>query len=441
MKPPTPTHREAVALFRRGVIGDLLATDLEPGELQVELMRRAQRRYRPPGASRTRRYHWKSLQRWFYLAKAADPGALEPASRQRGIALALTEEQRTLLLDTRRAHRGTSAELILAEAVRNGVLTEGQVSVSTVRRLFAQADLARLSTKRIERGDVQRKRWQAASPGDLWHGDVCHLVLPDEQGRRRELLVHGLLDDASRYFVGLQARASEREEDLLEVLCGALLRYPAPRAFLVDNGSCYRGEVLALLCKRLGIRLIHAQPYDPQARGKMERVWRTLRQRCTDHLPGDADLHQANQALWAWLDGDYHRRPHGGLMGATPRRRYLDSLPRQGAVLTAQDLAKALEVPAERQVRRDGTFDVGARVYEVVGHHLLGKRIQLVLDGLTGNLLRASWQGQAVRFGPCDPVANSDRSRARAPKEEPRPGLPFDPIAALLQKAREVDGE
>jgi hypothetical protein len=128
-------------------------------------------------------------------------------------------------------------------------------------------------------------------------------------------------------------------------------------------------------------------------------------------------------------------------MGATPRHRYLDSLPSQGQVLTAQTLAKALEVPAERQVRRDGTFDVGARVFEVVGHHLLGKRIQLVLDGLTGNVLRAIWQGQPVRFGPCDPVANSDRTRAKVPKEEAKPGLPFDPIAALLQKAREVDGE
>jgi hypothetical protein len=69
------------------------------------------------------------------------------------------------------------------------------------------------------------------------------------------------------------------------------------------------------------------------------------------------------------------------------------------------------------------------------------KRIQLVLDGLTGKPLRASYEGLPVRFGPCDPVANSDRTRARAPKEEPKPGLPFDPIAALLEKAREVDGE
>jgi putative transposase len=173
----------------------------------------------------------------------------------------------------------------------------------------------------------------------------------------------------------------------------------------------------------------------------MERVWRTMRQRCTDFLLGEADTHQVDQALWAWLDADYHRRPHAGLMGDTPRRRYLDSLPRQGAVLTPATLAKALEVPTRRQVRRDGTFDVGAVTWEVAGHHLLGKRIELVIDGLTERPIRAFYQGKPLRFGPCDPVANRSRKRAPSPPPEPNEAPPFDPIATLLQQARKVDDE
>ncbi|MBT3218074.1 MAG: hypothetical protein HN348_03205 [Proteobacteria bacterium] len=49
-----------------------------------------------------------------------------------------------------------------------------------------------------------------------------------------------------------------------------MLRFPAPDVFFLDNGSCYRGELLALVCQRLGIRLVHAQPRDPEARGKRE---------------------------------------------------------------------------------------------------------------------------------------------------------------------------
>lgn len=70
--------------------------------------------------------------------------------------------------------------------------------------------------------------------------------------------------------MALEARDAEREVDLLSVLCGALLRFPAPDVFYVDNGACYRGDTLRLALDRLGIRLVHPQPYDPQARGKME---------------------------------------------------------------------------------------------------------------------------------------------------------------------------
>lgn len=35
------------------------------------------------------------------------------------------------------------------------------------------------------------------------------------------------------------------------------------------------GEVLQTACSRLGISLVHARPYDPEARGKVERFWRT----------------------------------------------------------------------------------------------------------------------------------------------------------------------
>ena len=285
-----------------------------------ELVLRAQKRYRPPGAKRTRRFHFKTLQRWYYTAKADLAGGLLPKSRARGFARKLDDEQRDLLLQMRKENRSAAAELVLSEAVRNGIVAEGQLSEPTLRRLYRSAGLPRVSQRRASRkGDVQRRRWQAKHPGDLWHGDVCHLAQLDEQGCARRVLVHGFLDDASRYCPALMPRYQERERDMLEVFCGALLRHPAPKTLYLDNGACYSGEVLPLVCKRFGIRLVHAQPYCPEARGKMERLWCTMRRPCTDHLPPTADAHQVGQALWAWMDTDYHRRPHAALMGQTPR--------------------------------------------------------------------------------------------------------------------------
>jgi len=260
-----------------------------------------------------------------------------------------------------------------------------------------------------------------------------HLWVRPLQGPPRKLYVHALLDDHSRYVLALEARLSEQEVDLLSIFVGALLRWPAPHALYVDNGACYRGDTLALAAARLDVRLIHATPRDPRARGKMERFWRTLRQLCTDHLAAGVSLQDVNAALLAFLDAKYHPRPHAGLMGETPSKRFHAGL--QGFPRTARQLAEALQVTVPRKIAGDGTFSVDGRLFEVRGRHLHGKRVQVLMDPLTGALLDVRHDEKPVPFGPCDPAVNRHRRRAE-PSEAPAPTLPFDPIAALLAAAR-----
>ena len=320
MSLPEPNRAEAIALFRLGIVGDLLARDLADGELRAELEARAAQRHRPPGASASRTFHWKTLQSWYYAAKHGGHRALISPSRRKGFGIGLSPETRELLLQIRREHPSAAADLILEVAVQQGLVEKDEVSPSTLRRLFAAAGVSRTSATRTDRRE--RRRWDAGRVGALWHGDVCHIWVRSLAGVPRKLYVHGLLDDHSRFVPALEARETEKEVDMLSVLCATLLRIPTPDVLYLDNGSCYRGETLALACARLGIRLVHAQPYDPQARGKMERFWRTLRQRCTDHLPPGASLHDVNAALLAFLDAEYHARPHAGLMGESPIKRF-----------------------------------------------------------------------------------------------------------------------
>lgn len=437
MKSPTPTHRDEVALFRLGVVGDLLARELDDGELQAEFVRRAGVRYRPPGSATTRRYHWKTLQRWYYLAKESAQ-RLTPMSRARGTALALEPAQRDLLLQMRREHPSAAAELLLQEAVRNGLVGEGQVSLTTLRRLFRAHQLPRTSMSRPGRAR-DRRRWQAGRVGGIWHGDVCHVWLRDENGQPKKVYVHALMDDRSRYVVALEARLAEREVDMLSVLCGALLKFPAPDALYLDNGSCYRGDVLALACTRLDIRLVHAAPHDPEARGTQERLWRTLRQQVTDHV-GAHTPNELNVALLAWLDARYHRRPHGGLLGKTPWAVFSEGIATLPAPRTARELARALEVTVTRVVAKDGTFQLDGATWEVAGRHLAQKRIEVIVDPFAGLPLRATHDGRPVIVGRCDPAENARRGRA-TPTEIPTPTMPFDPIAALLAAARKENDD
>ena len=431
--PPTPDRAEAIALFRLGVVGDLLTRDLAPGELRDELVARAAQRYRPPGASSSRSFHWKTLQAWYYAAKRGGHRTLLPASRRRGFAVALPPEKRDLLVQIRREHPSAAAGLILEVAVQQGIVAKDEVSPSTLRRLFAAAGVPRTSATRTDRRE--RRRWEAARVGALWHADVCHVWVRTPAGVPRKVLIHGILDDHARYVVAMEAREAENEVDMLAVLCGALLRLPTPDALYLDNGPCYRGDTLALACARLGIRLVHAQPHDPQARGKMERFWRTLRQRCTDHLPAGATLHDVNAALLAFLDADYHVRPHASLMGETPARRFGAGVRDLPPPRTARELAQALEVTVTRRVGNALTFSLGGKLFEVRGRHLAGKTVRVAIDAFSGTPLRVVLDDKPVVFGPCDLAANRHRRHADE-LPAPEPTVPFDPIAALLQKAR-----
>jgi putative transposase len=435
---PTPNHAEQVALFRHGVVGDLVTSDLEVGDLQAELKKRAKRRYRPPGSTVTRTYHWKTLQRWLYDAREGF-AALQPESRARGFGLALESETRELLLDMRREHPNAAADLILCEAVRHGVVAKDTISVPTLRRLFVRADLPRVPRNRAEKRR-DRRRWEADRPCRIWHADVCHVWRREPDGAAVKVYVHGLLDDCSRFCPGLEGREGETENDLLALMVEALLRYPAPDVLYVDNGSTYRGDLLTVALSKLGIRVVHPDPYDPEARGKMERFWRTLRQRLLDFQRPAMSLQELNAAMLAWLDTDYHVRKHGGLLGETPQRRFRDGIRTLAAPRTLSELAAVLVVPRKATIRKDATFSVDGVLYEVRGRHLANKRLDLALDPFTGLPIGARHDGKDIPFSRCDPAANARRSRGEV-QNTVVPSTRFDRIAGLLAAARTVRDE
>src|SRR5262245_42323036 len=356
-------HAEAVAIYRATVIGPLMHRVLTHGQLAVELRALSEQRFRPPGADSTRTYSVPTLERWLYAFRAEGLDGLRPQPRSdRGFAQELNDDLRTLLLDIRREHPDASVPLILKTLVDEGRLEEGKVSEPTVRRLYASHGLRRRA-ERPEGEQKTRLRWQAERPGALWHGDVCHMTGCAVGGKTTPIRIHGLLDDASRYILALEAHTTEKEVDMLGMLVDALRRHGKSDALYLDNGSTYRGEILQTACVRLGITLLHAKPYDPEARRKMERFWRTLRQGCLNYLGSVASLADINTALRAFLDKRYHPVPHAGLLGKTPAKVYAARPESVGAV-DETALRAALTVRSRRRVSGDNIVSLDGVLWQ-----------------------------------------------------------------------------
>lgn len=430
-------HAEAVAVFRHGLIGRLVSRVMDHGELAEALRLAAKERVRPPGSERTRSFSVPTLERWLYAYRRSGLDGLRPRARSdRGRGRKIDPTLRKLLCDIRREHPAASVPLILRTLRADGRLGP-EISSTTVRRLYREQGLDKVP-QRDGKGPTTRLKWQAERPDALWHGDVCHGPTLTIAGRKTPVRIHALLDDASRYIVAFAVEKDEKEETMLRLLVRALRLYGAPDALYLDNGSTYRGDALRLCCARLGVSLLHARPYDAQARGKMERFWRTLRESVLDHLGEVAKLEDITKRIQAFLDAHYHAAPHAGLMGRAPVLVYAPGQ-REIDDLSEARLRTALTVRQRRQVHRDTTLSVRGRLYEIDHGYLAGRKVTVAYCLLDEPLAPfVELEGQRIPLRPVDPVHNAHAKRPpRRPSSATTASAPvhFDPGGALLEKA------
>jgi len=240
--------------------------------------------------------------------------------------------------------------------VTEGRLPKAIVSARVLRRLFQEQGLDRIA--RSAEGDRHaRLHWETTYPGALWQTDVCHGPNLRVNGRIIPIRVHAIIDDASRFTVALEAHATERERDMLDLFANAIRRHGPPSALYLDNGSTYSGDALRLCCERLGVTLIHSKRYEPQGRGKIERFFRTLRAGCLDYVGDCSSLHAVNARLLAFLDQHYHPGAHAGLIGKTPAAVWCEGAPALRP-LDPDAFREAFTTRKKRRIRRDSTFNV-----------------------------------------------------------------------------------
>lgn len=312
-------HSEEVALFRFGVIGDLV--HLPPGAkgLYERLREKADIDYRIPGSLRGR-VAPETIRHWLRAYRKGGLDALRPRVRaDHGQSHALPREVSDLLVSIKDEKRELSVQLVIREALASGKIPEGlPLAPSTVHRLLSRAGL--MAKEPGEPTSKDHRRFSFEKAGDLWMSDVMHGPAVTVAGKKRKAYLIAFIDDATRVIPYAAFALSESTAAFLPVLKEAVLRRGAARRLFVDNGSAFRSHQLALVCAKLGITLIHARPYHAQAKGKIERWFRTVRLQLLPLLqPADlASLDALNRRLWAWVEGEYHRSPHRGLEGATP---------------------------------------------------------------------------------------------------------------------------
>lgn len=322
-------------------------------------------------------YSPKTLRYWVFEYRRGGIEALKPGYRSdRGKSRKVNLEIADAIREKRSEKPRLTTVLLYEELVKEDVIDPSKLSLATFYRFMtANPDLAAgIDQDKQER---ELKRFSHQSINELWQADIMYgpYIRIGKSKKQTYLIV--FLDDASRIITHGQFFDTQNYTAMRTTLREAMLKRGIPKMIYTDNGKVYRTNQLAMLCAGLGCSLIHAAPFTPTSKGKVERFFLTVRQRflCSIDPTKIKSVDELNLLFWRWLEEDYHRKTHSAL-GVSPLDFFMSQTHKVQLFSDPELLKQHFLMRITRKVNHDATLSVDKVLYET-DQNLANSRVEV----------------------------------------------------------------
>lgn len=387
------------ALKRYGFIAPLLDPDLDDAKrcmLREQIAKRE-------GISKRTMYRYEAS----YRADGFE--GLLPQNREKRRSQKLPDNWDEIVgeaIQLKREVPKRSVRQIITILEIEGWAPPGVIRPSTLQRYLYNAGLGVKQMKRYtEARETSSRRFCRAHRLELLQGDIKYgPVIKTADGRKIQTYLSTLIDDHSRYVVQAEFYDNQRAEIVEDTFHKAVLKVGAWDMTYLDNGKQYIASQLEESCARLGIRILHAKPYQCQAKGKVEvyhkSVDRFIEEIRVAHVHSVSEL---NEKWKIFLEQDYQKKPHAGIKeyyesmdvevpvnGISPEQEWRRD-ERKQKFLDVKTVSDAFTHREERIVDKVGCFEFYGRTYEASAA-LAGMKVEILFDPLSINTV-------TVRYG------------------------------------------
>lgn len=209
---------------------------------------------------------------------------------------------------------------------------EQPISQSSVWRILKAENLL---TKEVA-AKVVRARFEAEGSGDIVQMDTTWGYWINDE--RLNLIL--LLDDHSRYVLSAEFFWEDSAYNNMWMIRDVVADYGCFKVLYTDNASFFKPlrynqsfyqvhrqeeyeSQITRACREIGINHITHKPYQPQGKGKIERIFRFIQERVISQFEKEkvTDLESANGLLWEWVDW-YNYKHINRTTGQTPKKRF-----------------------------------------------------------------------------------------------------------------------
>lgn len=396
--------RQDIALFRYGVIAPVLSENVD---VQIEYFRKTAEKELPVPHWGKKKYDPYTFKKWLKQYRHGGFDALIPKERNdKGRPRKIDESLKKTITEMLTAYPYLSGAALHRLLLSEGAIGLGGLNEGTLRKFIRDNRLRETITP------TPRKKFEKKHINELWTADCMHGPYIKLEGypRKHKVFLIAAIDDHSRMICAHGWSTQENAMALEKVLKEGIARFGLPKALYCDNGSIFSSHHLQMACARLGIALIHSKPYDSPSRGKIERFFRTVRDKFLKLLDLNEinHLQLLNQRFDKWLGKEYHYHHHSGI-GETPVQRFFtDSQDTPIKHVSQEELDTAFLVTIYRTVRNDATISHNRILYQCPPE-LMGKKIEIRYTFDKPNQLMVYQDEQPlVTLTPCKPTENAD---------------------------------
>lgn len=367
-----------------------------------------------------RRFTWRTISTWLYRFKVSGVTGVETSARSdKGKTRKITPESLleaiNQVLPFFRSKKRFNKSDIYRCCIEKGILRSDQIAWTTFYRFVKHYELLK-----DDPGDNKRRLAFAMQyANQLWQADTLYgpcCTGPDGKQAQTRLIV--FIDDASRVCCHGQFFVNENVDSMITAIRTAFYKRGVPDQLYVDNGSIYTCAEISLICARVGCILRHAPVRDGAAKGKVERFFRTVRDKFLIRQLDLSSIDTLNRQFTAWVEDDYNSAIHSAI-GMRPIDRFGLDLKRIRFLPPDQVNDELFFAEDTRHVKKDNTFSFKNTRYEAPAD-LRDKEIVIRFDRTITSCVVVYYKGQ--RLGQAkvlDLIANGQIKRcSRSQKEK-----------------------
>lgn len=359
MSKPTMTPLD-MAHFKFGLIAPIIQNRFPDASAMAYYRRVTEKPIERPDGT-FYKYNPGTLQKWVVYYKALGMDGLIPKSRaDKGTSRKLDDVAIEEILRLRDKYPKINGTMIRTMLLKDGYIS-ADVSVRAIQRYIKANDLKSARNLNVK----DRKAFEEEFFGCMWQADTCYLPYINENGKEHRTYLIMIIDDHSRMIVGGQIFYNDNTMNFQRVLKRAVETYGIPDKLYLDNGSPYSNEQLNLICDSIGTICLHTPVRDGASKGKIERNFRTLKDRwlyALDHKQIQT-LDEFNQLLRDYIY--QHNSTVHSATKETPMDRFLRTREHIRKPKSQDWLNECFHNRIIRRVNNDATISLFGTYYDV----------------------------------------------------------------------------